>query len=123
MQRFMESMRLTSPLWCALAFFAVNPTVRAEQPSPEKQLVRSVRVTYTDLDLSRETDVEILLARIEQAAYRACGGNPRRHPSYDVMPNRTEEVFKECREDAVARAVGEIDAPVLALARVQSVGK
>ena len=44
-------------------------------------------------------------------------------PGYGLVPRRTEEVYKECREQAVARAVGEIDAPVLAQARVQAAAR
>lgn len=122
MMRFLESIRLTSPAWATLLCFAINPAAQATAPA-EKKLVRIVRVAYADLDLTRQADVELLLGRIENAAYRACGGDPRRHRSYDVIPRRTEAVFKECREDAIARAVGTINAPVLSQARVQVVGK
>jgi UrcA family protein len=122
MMRFLESIRLTSPAWATLLCFAINPAAQATA-SAEKKLVRTVRVAYADLDLTRQADVQRLLGRIENAAYRACGGDPRRHPSYRVIPRRTEVVFKECREAAIARAVGTIDAPVLSQARVQVVGK
>jgi len=114
----LESIRLTSPAWATVLCFAINPAAQAT-PSAEKKLVRTVRVAYADLDLTRQSDVQLLLGRIENAAYRACGGDPRRHPSYGVIPRRTEAVFKECRKDAIARAVGTIDAPVLSQARVQ----
>lgn len=120
MKRIVESMRVTRSACAALLLLAINPIAQARQPSPEKQLVGSVRVAYADLDLSHDADVRLLLGRIEKAAYRACGGNPRRHPGYSVMPNRTEAVFKECREDAIARAVAVIDAPILSQARLQA---
>ena len=120
MKRIVESMRVTSPAWAALLFLAINSVAQARQTSPEKRLVGSVRVAYADLDLSQDADVRLLLGRIEKAAYRACGGNPRRHPSYSLMPNHTEAVFKNCREDAIARAVGVIDAPILSQARLQA---
>lgn len=123
MKRFLESIRFAAPACIALLFLAINPTAQAKQPSPKKDLVTSVRVTYSDLDLTQQADVRILLGRIEKAAYRACGGNPRLHPTYSVMPGRTEAVFKECREDAIARAIGVVDAPVLSQARVQTAGK
>jgi UrcA family protein len=123
MKRFLESIRLTSPAWVALLCLAINPAAQAKLPSAEKQLVGRVRVAYADLDLKRQADVQILLSRIEKAAYRACGGNPRRHSSYDLMPSYTAAVFEECREDAIARAIGAIDVPVLSQARVQAAGK
>jgi UrcA family protein len=122
MKRFFESIRLTSPAWATLLCFAINPAAQATA-SAERELVRAVRVSYADLDLTRQADVQLLLGRIENAAYRACGGDPRQHPSYSVIPRRTEAAFKECREDAIARAVATIDAPVLSQARVQVVSK
>ena len=118
MKHFPASIRLTSPVWAALLCLAIVPAAQATLPSAEKELVGTVRVTYADLDLTRRADVEILLGRIENAAYRACGGNPRRHSSYDMTPSYTAAVFKECREDAIARAIGVIDAPALSQARV-----
>ena len=123
MKRFLESMRLTSPAWAALLCLAVNAAAQAKLPSEEKKLVGTVPVAYADLDLTRQADVQILLGRIEKAAYRACGGNPRRHSSYDMTPSYTAAVFKECREDAIARAIGAIDAPALSQARVQAADK
>lgn len=114
--------RLLGPASAALLFLAVNPA-HAWQSPPEKQLVRTERVTYADLDLSRQADAQILLGRIKKAAFRACGGDPRRHPAYTLLPRRTEMAFKDCREDAIARAIDSIDAPVLAQARIQPAGK
>jgi UrcA family protein len=121
MKHFPES--ITSPAWAALLCLASIPAAHATLPSAEKALVGSVRVAYADLDLTRRADVETLLDRIEKAAYRACGGNPRRHSSYDMTPSYTATVFKECREDAIARAIGAIDAPALSQARVQAADK
>jgi len=123
MKRFLESIRLTGPAWAALLCFAIHPAAEARLPSAEKSLVGKARVTYSDLDLTRHADVQILLGRLQKAAYRACGGDPRRHPSYDVMPLYTEAVFKDCRENAIARAIDAINAPVLSQARVQASGK
>jgi UrcA family protein len=123
MKRLLESIRLTSPAWAALLCLAITPAAQAKLPSAEKKLVGTVRVSYADLDLTQQADVQLLLGRIEKAAYRACGGDPWRHPTYDVMPRRTRAVFKECREDAIARAIGAIDTPVLSQARVQAAGK
>lgn len=122
MKRLLESIPVIGPAAAASLFLVVNPA-QAWQPSPEKQLVRTERVTYADLDLSRQADARILLDRIKKAAYRACGGDPRRHPAHTLMPRRTEMAFKDCREDAVARAIDSIDAPVLLQARVQPAGK
>jgi UrcA family protein len=123
MKHVPESIRLTSLAWAALSSLAIIPAAQATLPSAEKELVGSVRIAYADLDLTRRADVQALLGRIEKAAYRACGGNPRRHSSYDMTPSYTATVFKECREDAIARAIGAIDAPALLQARVQAADK
>jgi UrcA family protein len=120
MKRFSDSIRLSSLPCAALLCLATNAAAQAGPPTAEKLLVGTVRVAYSDLDLSQRADVQILLGRIEKAAFRACGGNPRRHPSYNVMPGHTEAVFKDCRDDAITRAVLAVDVPVLAQARVQA---
>lgn len=124
MKRIFGSALLTGTASAAFLLLAITPVTQATTVPPQaKQLVGKVRVSFADLDLSRQEDARILLDRIEKAAYRACGGNPRRHPGYGLMPNRTEEVFEECRQEAIARAILDVDAPVLAQARLQPVGK
>jgi UrcA family protein len=80
------------------------------------QLVGKVRVDYSDLDLSNQSDAHQLLERLEKAAYDACGGDERRHPAYKTTPRRTTEVFRECRENAVSRAVTAVNSQELRVA-------
>jgi len=82
--------------------------------TPER--VASITVRFSDLDLRKDADVQVLLGRLQRAAYKACGGNPRFHPSYVLMPHQTAMVFHQCRRDAIARAAASIDAPKLASA-------
>ena len=101
----------------ALACVATQPA-QAESQAVKKNFVASERVVYTDLDLTRASDAEVLLGRIKEAAFRVCGGDPRSHVGYDLMPGRIELAFKECREEAVERAIATIDVPqVTAAAR------
>jgi UrcA family protein len=106
------------PLWIALASLASFPAAQADTRPEKKRLVASVPVTYADLDLNRPADARVLLQRIKQAAYRACGGDPRRHTSYTIIPRRVEMAFRECREDAVAHAITTIHTPALSQANV-----
>jgi UrcA family protein len=87
-------------------------------PHTATQLERiaSINVRVADLDLQDDADVQVLLGRLERAAIKACGGNPRFHASYDLMPRHTTEVFRKCRHDAIARAVATIDAPKVSVA-------
>jgi UrcA family protein len=81
---------------------------------PER--IASITVRLSDLDLQKDTDVQTLLGRLQRAAVQACGGNPRFHPSYSLMPRRTAQVFQQCRRDAIATAATTIGAPKLASA-------
>jgi len=83
------------------------------QAATERELIASVRVPLADLNLAAEHDGAQALGRLRDAAYLACGGDARRHPAYKEMPRHTVEVFRECREDALLRAVYEARAPAL----------
>jgi len=78
--------------------------------------IASINVPVSDLDLQDDADVQVLLGRLERAAVKACGGNPRFHPSYDLVPRYTIQVFRSCQHDAIARAVATIDAPKVTVA-------
>lgn len=86
---------------------------RAEPPGEKLELVGTVPVSYADLDLAREADARVLLGRLGQAAYKACGGNPRFHHSFEIMPRWTIGVFEDCRRNAIARAVEAIKSPTV----------
>lgn len=75
--------------------------------------IRSVVVGYDPGALGSEVGARDLLGKLETAAYGACGGDHRRHSSYRYTPDLTRQVFSQCREEALARAVAEIGAPRL----------
>ena len=75
--------------------------------------MRQITVTYGDLDLGTLTDARVMLTRLEQAAKRACGGDPRLNPDYNLTFQSLEKTYQECRSDAVARAVVEVNAALL----------
>lgn len=94
------------------------------QPSKQRfDRVASVEVPYQDLDLRKDADAKAMLARLQRAAVTACGGNPSWHPAFEVMPRRTVAVFQECRRNAIARAVAQIDAPALSRVFVSVYGQ
>jgi UrcA family protein len=94
-----------------LGFTLHTPGARAE--ADKLTHVGSVRVEYGDLDIQKEADARELLERLNRAAFKACGGEPRWHPQYDLIPRRVTRVFRDCREAAVAQAVSEVDARAL----------
>jgi UrcA family protein len=96
----------------AIGIIATAQIAVAEVPA-ERAEVGRVIVSYGDLDLGNATDARLMLNRLEHAAYRACGGDPRWNPNYDVMSSKLTAAYKECRSDAVSRAVVAVDAPLL----------
>ena len=62
-------------------------------------------VSYADLRIEREADARTLLQRISRVATRLCGG-----PEISL---RAKQAMQACRAEAVARAVEQVDAPML----------
>jgi UrcA family protein len=64
-------------------------------------------VNYADLDLTRKAGAETLLVRIKSAARAVC-----------ERPHSLEMTFgtpyRQCVDDAIGRAVADVNAPVLA---------
>jgi UrcA family protein len=76
------------------------------QAAPPRE-IRSVTVSYADLDLSKQTGVAALYGRIEAAANRVCGSKP-------ALDIRTFFAQRNCVQIAVANAVAEVDVRQLA---------
>ena len=101
-----------------LSFIAAIGALAATQgavaaPQAKGIEVGRVTVSYRDLDLSALGDARVLLTRLQKAAFQACGGDPRLSPDYDLMGPAVERVYRECRKNAVSRAVTTVDAPLL----------
>jgi UrcA family protein len=103
-------------LAAALALTLVGNAAWSNPSQPKVQLVGKVRVALNDLDLGNSADARTLLDRLKQAAWHACGGDPKLHNSYRSRPEQTVKVYEECRENAVKRAIDQIGAPLLARA-------
>ena len=73
--------------------------------------VRNVRqqvVSYADLNLENAADAAILLDRIKTAAREVCG---LRHAR--LIPMELRARLDACAEDATARAIADVNAPLL----------
>jgi UrcA family protein len=73
--------------------------------------VRNVRhqvVSYADLNLQSAADAAILMTRIQVAAREVCG--VRRAP---LIPMEIRVRLDACAQDAAARAVADVNAPLL----------
>ena len=97
----------SSFLGVAMSAAALTALVSAAaQAGPPREL-RSITVSYADLDLSKQTGVAVLYRRIEAAANRVCGSKP----ALDV-----KQIYAQvdCVQGAVANAVGEVNVRQLA---------
>jgi UrcA family protein len=82
------------------------------------EAIGKVHVTYNDLNLNDPADLQVLLDRVTQAAYEACGGSPKTHRSYRSRRHEITKVYQECRAEAVKSAVTQLgSAPLLLLYR------
>jgi UrcA family protein len=91
---------------CALVGIFASPfsafaTMISKLDEPATRVVR-----YGDLDLSRDSGVATLYSRINSAARAVC------EPLDVMMPKVLRERF-DCRQDAVARAVADVNSPAL----------
>jgi len=109
-------MRSLEPAIAALTLVVtmLSSVTWSKPPEVQPELVGQVRVELKGLDLQNPADARALMTRIEKAAYRACGGNPKFAWSYDLMPERTLEVYARCREEAIQRAIAQIGGAQLA---------
>jgi UrcA family protein len=72
--------------------------------------IAAVAVSYAELDLSKAAGAEVLYDRLQRAAAKVCGVNARTTSLYYVA---TAAEKKACYQDALSRAVAQIDAPLL----------
>jgi len=89
----------------ALVIFGVPVSVRAAAPSAN---VKSINVAYRDLDLTREEGAHTLLRRLRAAADAACG------PAPDIRDLSARSNYETCRQGALAKAVEDVHAPLVA---------
>jgi UrcA family protein len=88
-----------------LAALAVSGAAVAATPTDS---VPSVRVSFSDLDMSTEAGANTLYRRITSAARQVC-------PNQDTRDLALTTAAEHCQAQAVARAVSGIHSPQLAL--------
>jgi len=96
---------LTAAVLCLAA--VVTLSCAAPVLARNSDTVPSVSVKYGDLNIRSPAGAQVLLRRIEAAADTACGGAP------DIRQLNEWANFEACRSSAVARAVVEVDSPML----------
>lgn len=85
----------------------VAPVVQAGDAATPGVVRTQVVVDYADLDLDSVAGNKALYARLSHAAARACGPEPE---SKDL---RGRSDYRQCREEALAKAVDRIGSPEL----------
>jgi UrcA family protein len=101
----MSSLSLKLSFFLALAGLAASPAKTFAGPSGFDEPSTRV-VNIRDLDLSRKSGVITLYSRIRSAAREVC------EPLNEVSIKLLHEQF-DCRHEAVARAVAEVNSPAL----------
>ncbi len=76
--------------------------------APPDVEVKSERVSYADLDLSGPAGARTLLLRIRGAAEQVCS------PEAFIRDFRDSADYRDCKGEAMARAVDQVDLPLVA---------
>ena len=102
---------MTRFTFAAAAFVALMGVAASADARPARIIMLQQTVPYRAVDLTTPQGAQQLLARVDGLALRMCRGNPT---SACVRPVRTQ--LDACRAKAVARAVSELDAPLVTAA-------
>ncbi|MGH8236347.1 MAG: UrcA family protein [Steroidobacteraceae bacterium] len=88
------------------AVLAVSLTGMAQATTTARKVYQQV-VSYGDLNLENEADAAILHGRIKSAARNVCG------MKQTLIPIELKSPVHACVEDAMARAIADVNAPKL----------
>ena len=91
-------------LSAAIMLATLSFGAHADKSSQAVKITGTSAVYFGDLNLTRPQDAKIMVARIEQAAKKACGG----HPTFSGYTGRLDSTFRDCRNEAVARTVEQL---------------
>jgi UrcA family protein len=101
----MDAHRVSATLAASLVLAIVAPEARAAPPSGGGE--SSVRIPYSDLDLTTDEGLARLYGRVRHAARLVCG-------SEVVTGSRIDERQRTCLRAAIAQAVRQLGVPGLA---------
>lgn len=87
--------------------FAVCTSLVAYTAAAAEPKVKSLAVSFADLDLSKSAGAQTLYKRIKAAARHVCG------PTDQYTFVTSASAFRQCFEKAVADAVAQVDRPSL----------
>jgi UrcA family protein len=98
-------LKMKAVVSCALLAMSLGP-IGAGAAVEQREDLRTRVVHFADLDLTHDTGVETLYSRINSAARQVC-------ESPDAWVSRLHRQSNECRHQAIARAVLEVNSPKL----------
>ena len=96
---------LTTLIGSAFAL-AAFPAIAGASPHYD---VKSVEISVSGYDLAKSGDAQILYKKIKMAAKRAC------RSSQSPKTLRERAITRDCEDEAIARAVSQLDEPVLTI--------
>jgi len=102
----MSRLKLKFIFACALAGLLAGPVSALAASSGKLDDLPSRKVKYGDLDLNRDAGAAALFSRIKTAAREVC------RPTDVFFLNLVREQYN-CSQDAIARAVADVNAPLL----------
>lgn len=102
----MSRFKLKFILSCALAGLLAGPVSALAATADRLDVLPSRTVKYGDLDLNRDAGVAALFTRIKTAAREVC------QPIDVVFLNLVRRRYN-CSQDAIARAVADVNSPLL----------
>lgn len=105
-------MHISTPIFAATVMLVALSfgAAHANTSRPPSKITGRSTVYFGDLNLNVDQDAKIMLARIEQAAKKACGG----HATFSSYTGRPDGTFGECRSEAIALTVKQLGAPKVA---------
>jgi UrcA family protein len=91
----------------AVAAILAGSLAGAAQATAVRRDMQQQVVKYGDLNLEREVDAAVLFSRITSAARKVCGLH------IGPLPLGIKMQLEQCASEAAARAVADVDAPLL----------
>lgn len=98
---------MTKTFAIAIAAILAGSLAGMAQATAVRRDLQQQVVKFNDLNLEREADAAVLLGRIESAARQVCGLHA------GPMPIEIKARLQLCANEATARAVADVDAPLL----------
>ena len=99
-------MKLKTVVACSLFATSLSTLAAVTVPATSEDDQPSRVVKFADLDLTHSQGAAVLYLRIRSAARAVC------LPQYNWMME-LREITDQCREEAIARAVANVNAPAL----------